>query len=281
MASTAAADGFRRRLESLLRRMELSQAAFARLLGIDRSTLSQLLAADNNRLPRAETLTALARGCGVSVVWLLGLSQREQIGAQMVEATVEIEAQAHAPIDARFMRWLGESAGRKTRSVPMTFPDFLKTDAVADYEYSGSPSEESRRDFDLFRARIGDMIGNGAEFEVCAELQALEAFAAGAAQWRALPRDARHEQMRALAKGLREHYPSLRLFLYDLRQTYSAPFTVFGTQRAAIYVGPTYLVLNGAEHIKLLTRRFDELVRLAVVQPHDAADHVDRLRASM
>src|SRR4051812_36611634 len=120
MAHPTAAQGFRDRLEKVIGRTGLNQAAFARHVGMDRSTLSQLLSASNDRLPRAETLTSIARGCRVSVDWLLGLSQREQVGAELVQAALTIETQAHAPFDERFLRWQAESGAQKLRTVPMS-----------------------------------------------------------------------------------------------------------------------------------------------------------------
>jgi hypothetical protein len=35
-----------------------------------------------------------------------------------------------------------------------------------------------------------------------------------------------------------------------------------------------YLVMNATEHIRALVDRFDELIRRAVVNPHEAARHV-------
>ena len=281
MAHPAEAQKFRARLERVMARAKLSQAAFARQLGIDRSTLSQLLSPANDRLPRAETLAAIAKGCRISVDWLLGLSEREQVGAEMVETLVQIEPQAHGPVDQRFAQWLDEAAGRKLRTVPMSFPDFLKTDAVVAYEYAAALTQEGAAEFAGLRARIHAMVAGGAEFEVCASFQALELFAQGAAQWTGLDRAIRHAQLASMAKVLASLYPTLRLFLYDLRETYSAPFSVFGRQRVAVYLGPTYLVLNTSEHIALMTRRFDDLVRAAIVQPHEAAGFVAALAERM
>ena len=111
MAHPTAAQSFRDRLERVIAQTGLNQAGFARHVGIDRSTLSQLLSAENDRLPRAETLAAIAKGCRISIDWLLGLSQREQIGAELVEAVLTIETQAHAPFNERFLRWNAEAAG--------------------------------------------------------------------------------------------------------------------------------------------------------------------------
>ena len=254
-------------------RQKLTQAAFSRALGVDRSTLSQLLSPANDRLPRADTLAAIARGCRISVDWLLGLSEREQVGAEMVETLVQIEHHAHGPVEQRFAQWLSEAQGRKTRTVPVTFPDFLKTDPVIAYEYAQAGAEAMLASAPV-RANIRGLLRAGAEFEVCAEVQALQLFASGNAQWRGLDNHSRRHQLHELAQMLDEFYPALRLFLYDLNQTWSAPFTIFGQQRAVLYLGPIYFVLNTSAHITLMTRRFDDLIRVAQVQPHQAAGYV-------
>ncbi len=76
-------------------------------------------------------------------------------------------------------------------------------------------------------------------------------------------------------------YPTFRWFLYDGRQRFSAPLTIFGPRRAVIYVGQMYFVFNTTEHIRVLTRHFDELIRAAVVQPTDIAEHLRRLLAGL
>ena len=72
-----------------------------------------------------------------------------------------------------------------------------------------------------------------------------------------------------MIKLVEELYPTLRWFLYDGLKRYSVPVTIFGPQRAAVYVGQMYLVFNTTEHIRVLTRHFDGLIRAAVVQPPD------------
>ncbi len=63
---------------------------FARNCGVDRSALSQFLDHGATRLPRAETLCAIASAETVSVDWLLGLSQNETTIAE-VARTESIE----------------------------------------------------------------------------------------------------------------------------------------------------------------------------------------------
>lgn len=49
------------------RAVRLSRAAFARKIDVDRSTLSQILSGATDRLPRVETLEAIARSEQVSL----------------------------------------------------------------------------------------------------------------------------------------------------------------------------------------------------------------------
>jgi len=89
--------------------------------------------------------------------------------------------------------------------------------------------------------------------------------------------DARREQLRYMAEIVEELYPSFRLFLYDQQRNYSIPYTVFGPLRAAIYVGEMYLVLNATEHIRSLTRHFDNLIRRAAVSANESAAFIGTL----
>jgi len=278
MAHPAAAQNFRARLEQLLSQAGFNQAAFARHVGVDRSTLSQLLSPANDRLPRAETLVAIARGCRTSIDWLLGLTERQQVGAELVEAALTIETQAHAPFDERFLRWQAEAGGRKLRTVPVSFPDFLKTDAVMRFEYRAALGADPDPPFEERRRQVEAAIREGGEMEACVAMQAFETFADGVGQWAGLAATCRRAQLEHVIAFVEELYPTLRLFLYDLTHTYSAPFTVFGQGRAAIYLGPAYVVLNAGEHIRMLTRRFDEIIRAAAIQPHAVAGYLSELR---
>lgn len=108
-------------------------------------------------------------------------------------------------------------------------------------------------------------------------LQRLVGFARGEGMWAGLSEDERRDQLTQMAGLVDELYPTFRLFLYDARRTFSAPMTLFGPQRAAIYMGDMYLVLNATEHIRVLIDRFDSLIRQAVVNPHEAAARIGRL----
>ncbi|MFX9877854.1 hypothetical protein ABTP36_19475, partial [Acinetobacter baumannii] len=88
---------------------------------------SQLLSEANDRLPRADSLVAIAEQSKVSLDWLLGLTQRDQLGADIVAEAMTVEHDAPSPIDERLMRWHVEAEGYKIRTVPSNFPDLLKT----------------------------------------------------------------------------------------------------------------------------------------------------------
>jgi len=75
-----------------------------------------------------------------------------------------------------------------------------------------------------------------------------------------------------------ELYPSLRIYLFDALTHYSVPLTVFGPLRAAIYLGQMYFVFNTTEHIRVLTRHFDQLIRGAVVPAEQVPDYLRSLR---
>ena len=69
-----------------------------------------------------------------------------------------------------------------------------------------------------------------------------------------------------------ELYPTFRWYLFDAAKRYAAPVTVFGSQRAALYLGELYLVLTSLEHVRTLSRHFDRLIRDAE-RPTDVDDH--------
>lgn len=261
---------FRERLESLLARFQGSNARFAESVGLDRSALSQLLSGRSTRLPRAETLCSIAQRHSVSLDWLLGLSQDEQLQTEL-KPTLEIETEAGSADDTRLAQWHREASGYKIRYVPASLPDLLRTEAVIRYEHGQAPS---RPDPSMVIREAGRRLAYSrqpeTDMEVCMPMQRLEQFAAGEGIWRGLATPYREAQLAHMSMLLEELYPTFRMFLYDERAAYSAPVTIFGPLRAAIYVGEMYLVLNGTEQIKTLTGHFDRLIRRAAVNPHEA-----------
>ena len=260
---------FRTRLSEVIERSGLSRMAFAGRAGLDRSTLSQLLSPGNQRLPRAETIAAIAAREQVSVDWLLGLSQEGQIGTDVIPQALEIESGAASPADARLARWQDEAVGYKIRYVPATLPDLLRTEEVIRYEYQDYGAGTPKARIEQAEERLAYSRLPETDMEVCSSLQGIEDFARGHGVWVGLSVESRAAQLNAMTVLLDELYPTFRWFLFDGLQHYSVPLTIFGPKRAAVYVGNMYLVFNSTEHIQVLTRHFDDLIRAAVVQPPD------------
>jgi len=76
----------------------------------------------------------------------------------------------------------------------------------------------------------------------------------------------------------RNRWRRFRWFLYGARQRYAAAVTFFGLQRAVLYLGQMYIVLNSEAHVLEFIRQFDGLIRAAVVQPPEVADLLRNLR---
>lgn len=260
---------FRERLIEVIERSGLTRSAFAAKLDLDRSTLSQLLSEDAVRLPRADTIAAIAASEQVSVDWLLGLSQEGQLGTDVVSQATQIESGAGSPADERLQRWHAEAVGYKIRYVPATLPDLLKTEAVIDYEYRAQGSAAPQVRQDMAEKRLAYSRRPETDMEVCSSFQAAEDFARGEGIWRNLDLAVRREQLEWMITLTEELYPTFRWFLFDGLQLYCAPVTIFGPMRAAIYVGGMYLVLNSTDNIREMTRHFDNLIRGAVIQPHE------------
>lgn len=262
---------FRQRLAEVIEQSGLTRSGFATRLGLDRSTLSQLLSPSNDRLPRAETIIAIAALAQTSVDWLLGLSQAQRPGAALVAPALEIEPGAGLPMDDRMRRWHTEAVGYKIRYVPTTLPDLLKTGEVIRYEYRGYGDAVPDVRLEEAEARLAYSRRPETDMEVCCATQTLESFARGEGIWRKLPAQSRREQLERMVELAEEMYPTFRWFLYDGLARYSVPLTIFGPKRAAVYFGNMYFVFNSTEHIRVLTRHFDELIRAAVIRPTELA----------
>jgi transcriptional regulator with XRE-family HTH domain len=261
---------FRERLEEVIRQSGLRRSGFARRIGIDRSTLTQLLSPANDRLPRAETIAAIAADQQVSVDWLLGLTQEGPLSADLMPQPFEIQVGGDAHQDERLQRWHAEAAGYKIRYVPASLPDLLKSEPVIRYEYREQGAGVPQARIEEAGARLAYLRRPETDMEVCSTVQSVADFARGHSQWTDLPKAERRRALSVMIERLEELYPTLRWFLFDRRTRYSVPLTIFGPKRAAIYIGNMYFVLNSTEHIRVLTRHFDDLIRAAALQPRDA-----------
>lgn len=272
---------FRARLLEVIERSDMNRSAFAEKVGMDRSTLSQLLSGDTDRLPRVETLASIARSEQVSIDWLVGLSQDGPVGADVLKESVQVEPNAPSPADERLAHWHAEAAGYKIRYVPTTLPDLLKTDRIVEYEYRQFATVDPGQTLERSQAKLELQRRTESDIEVCNSVQAVEGFARGEGVWRGLETSSRIEQLERMIGLLDELYPSFRWFLYDSRNRFSVPLTVFGPKRAVVYMGQMYFVFNSLEHIRQLTKHFDDLIRAAIVQPPAVAAHLRALLAQL
>jgi len=267
MIRAESASLFRERLNSLIERSGMSRSAFASHMGLDRSTLSQLLTSDEARLPRVETILSIATACQVSLDWLLGLSHSRQPDSQLVLSAPEIERGAVSSMEARLRQWHADAVGYKIRYVPATVPDLLKTPELIHYESRAIDAPEPSVKIEESEERLAYSRRTETDMEVCCDRQRLEAFAAGEGIWSGLSATVRQRQLQHMVTLVEELYPTFRWFLYDGLQRFSVPYTIFGPQRAAVYFGNMYFVFSATEQIRVLTRHFDDLIRASIVQP--------------
>lgn len=268
------ANNFRERLARAMAEAGFSQAALAREIGIDRSTLSQALAADGPRLPGAQIVAAAARVLGVSTDWLLSLSDRPESAQDLVSSTLGLTAAARAMIDDTIFAWHQEAQGYKIRHVPAALPDMLKTEDMLRWEYSQhlgrSPDEAVRAG----TARLDWMRGAQSDYEIALPLHELRCFSDSSGYYAGLPAAIRDAQSAHLLTLTRQLYPRLRIYLFDARILFSAPITIFGPLIAVIYSGTHYLTFRDRDRVETLTAHFDNLVREAVIGARDVPAHL-------
>ncbi|MGF1562536.1 MAG: transcriptional regulator [Geminicoccaceae bacterium] len=269
---------FQERLAEAAAAAGLSLAGLARTSGVDRSTLGQLLKPGETRLPNAHTTAELAAVLDVSTDWLLGLTAHKQSVATILEASLEVAHRSQTPSDENLTRWYKEAIGFKIRHVPVTLPDLLKTEDVLAFEYAVYLGKTVEQAINTAQTRVDYARLPDTDIEICMPRQALEEFSRGNGVWEGLSSEVRRQQMAHLAELCNELYPSLRLYLYDARKVYAASYTVFGQQRAALYLGQSFFVFSTERHIRMLIQHFDELVRRADSSARDVADFGRGLR---
>ena len=260
---------------------DLNQAGFAKSIGIDRSTLSQLLSQSHLRLPRADTVAAIAERYQVSIDWLLGLTDQGRFAPDMLDGPLEFEDFKDSSINAKMLAWYKEAESYRVRYIPSTLPDLFKTEAVASHEfqrYGFGRTEQSIRDT---HKMLVHQRHEHSEVDCCQSIQEVAGFARGEGIWQGLPAKIRRDQLEHMQALVAELYPNFRWYLFDERAAYTAAFTVFGPLRVAVFIGQVYLVLNGRDHIRRFSRRFDELIRIATVQPNEVSAFIEKQLARL
>lgn len=270
-------DLFRKRLLEAMDRKSLSRSALARETGVDRSTIGQLLKDDLSRLPNAQLAADAASALDVSTDWLLGLTNRPERPGDIVAAAMALSPAERVSADAQLMEWHHEAAGYKVRHVPATLPDILKTEQMLDWEYSSFRDRSLELTIDAMRNQLDWLRSGVSDYEIALPVHEVQACAAGTAYYLGLNKEVREHQLRFIADLCEELFPKLRLFLFDAREVFSAPVTVFGPSLAVVYVGQCYLAFRETRRVRSLTDHFDWLVREAVVDARNVPEHVHSL----
>ncbi len=268
------AQQFRDRLSRAIRTAGTNQTALARAIGVDRSTLSQALSDDGPRLPGAQVVAGCADVLGVSADWLLSLSNRPESAQDLAATSHGFEEAPRALIDEQIFDWHREAEGYKIRHVPAGLPDMLKTEEMLDWEYSPHLGRSAKQAIHASQDRLQWMRGAQSDYEIALPLHEIDNFVHSTGYYAGLPPEVRAAQLAQLIDLCDQLYPRLRFYLFDARQLYSAPITIFGPLLAVVYVGGHYLTFRERARIETLSRHFDALVRQSVSTARDAAEHL-------
>lgn len=268
---------FQQRLAASMEQEGVSQAALARQIRVDRSTLSQALTAQSARLPGSHVVAACAEVLGVSTDWLLGLSDRPEKAAALAAATLSLTEAPRALIDEQIFAWHQDAAGYKIRHVPAALPDMLKTEEMLAWEYSPHLGRTTEQAINASRDRLNWMRASQSDYEIALPEHEIENFAASTGYYAHLPPDLRQRQMAHLIALAGQLYPRMRVYFFDARKLYSAPITIFGPRLAVLYSGSHYMAFRDRERIQRLSDHFDTLVRQASTSARDIPAHLEAL----
>lgn len=263
---------FQARLQQLCKEQRLSVAATARRTGLDRTTLSQLLSSNYARLPRAETVAALARAFAVSSDWLLGLSEDRQNSAELLDSAINVSTSRIGPHSAGLAQLAASVPESKIRYVAAVgVPDQLKTEATMLYEYGLIWGEVGARQRIRDPQRQVMIARREKDFECCAAREKLLDFAAGSWIWRGLPATARRAQLVYMADEVERLYPHYRLHIFDEHQQLTQCFYIFGQKAAVLLADDLKLLFTRDTHINGFIAQFDRYIKHTVIHPHEAA----------
>jgi len=275
------AETFRDRLQQAMAREGMSRSGLARAVGVDRSTVGQLLQEGEARLPGGQLVAEAAAALRVSADWLLGLSERPErpgdILARALEVTGASRSPGMSPADDQILAWHREARGYKIRHVPTTLPEMLKTTDVLRWEYAPFLGKTPDQAIVSNAEMVAWLDTAQSDFEIALPRHHLTEFARGTGYYAGLDAGIRRAQIDWLAERCEALYPRLRLFVFDARAVFSVPITIFGPLLASIYVGKFYLTFRDPERLRTLTDHFDWLVREAVVDARDAGGFVRSL----
>ncbi|WP_170556941.1 helix-turn-helix domain-containing protein [Ruegeria atlantica] len=272
---------FRLRLARAMEEQHVTQSALARSIGVDRSTVSQLLTGEGARLPNAHVVGSCASALGVSADWLLSLSDRPESAAELLASSLSMTKAPRALVDERIFEWHKEAAGYKVRYVPATLPDMLKTRAVLEWEYAPHLGRTADQAIGASADRLTWMRSAQSDYEIAMPLYEIDSFARATGYYEGLCPKIRMDQIDHLLDLSDQLYPRMRIYLFDAKRLYSAPVTIFGPLLCVFYAGSHYMAFRDRDRIETFTRHFDTLVREADVTARDFPEHLRQLRSTI
>ncbi|MDJ1007918.1 MAG: helix-turn-helix transcriptional regulator [Paracoccaceae bacterium] len=267
---------FRARLAEAMRAGDVNQSALARAVGVDRSTVSQLLA-PGTRLPNAQVVAECAAALGVSGDWLLGLSDLPEQVSELLAGQVLVTKATRAPSDEQIFAWHREAAGYKIRHVPAQLADMLKTPELLRWEYAPYLARTTEQAVGASEDRLDWIRQTRSDYEVAMPLFELHSLAFGTGYYNGLPKGIRARQFAHMLALYDQLFPALRVSVFDARRLHSAPITVFGPLIAVVYLGQHFLAFRDTDRVGLLTRHFDTLVREAYISDRAFPEHLEKL----
>ncbi|MGR3712459.1 MAG: helix-turn-helix domain-containing protein [Shimia sp.] len=275
------ANRFRQRLGTAMKNQSTTQSELARRIGVDRSTVSQLLKDKGARLPNAQVVGECAAALGVSADWLLSLTDLPENTAAILANALTVTAAPRALVDEQIFNWHQEAAGYKIRHVPAGLPDMLKTDEMLAWEYSAHLGRTTEQAINASRDRLNWMRSSQSDYEIALPRHEMQAFATGTGYYDGLPIEIRKRQLAQFADLTDQLYPRMRLYLFDAHRLYSSPITVFGPLLAVLYLGRNYLAFRDTERVTGFTEHFDNLVRQADITARQIPEHTTHLRGKL
>jgi transcriptional regulator with XRE-family HTH domain len=262
---------FRDRLAQSMAEREVTQSGLARAVGVDRSTISQLLGDQGARLPNAQVVAECAAALGVSADWLLGLTERPERLADLLATSLSMTEAPRALVDETIFGWHQEAAGYKIRHVPATLPDMLKTEAMLRWEYEPQLGRTADQAIGASEDRLNLMRRSGSDYEIALPQHELLSFVRAEGYYAGLPAAIRRDQIDRLNELYAQLYPALRIYVFDARRVFSAPVTIFGPLLAVLYLGRHYIAFRDSARVTSFSAHFDWLVRESETGARDFA----------
>jgi transcriptional regulator with XRE-family HTH domain len=270
------------RLRQSFARTGLSISEFSRRHHIDRSTLSQLLSSQQFRMPRADTVAALADALHVSCDWLLGLTEEQRFGIELIQSAVSLYDEELEQSESQWVRWHKEAGDAKIRYVTVTsIPHQLKNKNTILYEYESLLGRDDAQTYWDSGSFLEEIERRNRNYEVCGSLQMLEAFAKGDWIWSGYKTNLRKQQLLDMAQDLEALYPEYQLYLFDETKVITVPMVLFGTHKAVLNCNGNFIAFTRDIHIEFLNDIFKTMIKNTVIYPHQTVDFIRKMAQSL